>query len=159
MRARPFPLQPPAAQPQLTGPISPHNSVQLSNKAGLFAFLTSQGRDSCNRVITTQGMQGREVSLSLLTLIAFAFLKSNRRAEEEEKGGSSEVATWSGVEALHSWLIPSSTVLLTASSYAHMLVCTCMRRPEVNVKCLLQLPNFLRQGFSVELTDWASQAG
>lgn len=85
MRAQPFPLQPPAAQPQLTGPISPHDFAQLSNKARLFA-----------------SVQEREVSLSLLMLGAFASSKAideQRRKREEVTG---EATTWPGAEAMHS---------------------------------------------------------
>lgn len=147
MRAQPFPLQPPAAQPQLTGPISPHDSAQLSNKARLFA-----------------SVQEREVSLSLLMLGAFA----SSKAIDEQRRKREEVTERPLPGLVQKPCIPDlflpvqsylEPVAPQTQIYAHMPVFMFMWRPEVKVKCLVNW--VLRQGFSEELefTSWVSHTG
>lgn len=165
----PFPLQPPAAQPQLTYPVSRHSSEQLAQhqgqvfcisvSAGIFVFLYQlverplQDGNGC-----TEHAGEREVRVSFPRYFIFASLKSNTEAEEEEKE--------SLLEANHTFLILQTCRSHSPHSYVYVHTCLCAQVHVSRVQCqvsplIASLPNFLREGFSMalEVNDWPSQAG
>lgn len=97
--------------------ISCHSSIRVSNETSLSELLIHQWRDTHNRVIVAQCMQGREVSYASLHIL-FVLPKCKRWAEEEEKQGNGREATtkfgWSyyGLNVCVSpkfiWLSPNS---------------------------------------------------